>query len=163
MNNEGEDGAASGTAGGTGSGSSGAGKKNAKFTLKHATRVPKGLDPGFTHTRCSQGAGEKCGRCTHIEKWDGLAIPDLRPGAAQDAWVAVLRSHAIQRRVPGGGIKVMTTHKGALTPWKGDAATGQSLKNAEGVEYLSERQAGAIVKKYNDLYKEWSKKKPDNN
>lgn len=149
--------------GGTGSGYLGAGKKNAKFTLQHATRVRKGLDPGFTHARCSQGAGQECGRCTHIEKWDGLAIPDLRPGAAQDAWVAVLRSHAIRLWVPGGGNKVMTTHKGSLAPWEGDAATGQSLKGAEGVEYLSEYQAGEIVKTHNDLYKEWSKNNPDNN
>lgn len=122
----------------------------------------KGLNPGFTHARCSQGAEEKCGRCTHIEEWDGLAIPDLRPGAAQDAWVAVLRSHAIRQKVPGGGNQVRTIHKGALVPWKGGAAKGKSLKGAEGVQYLSEYQAGEIVKAHNELYIEWSNNNPDN-
>lgn len=162
MNIEGEDGKHTGKKGGTGSGYSGAGKKNAKFTLKHATRVRWGLDPGFTHARCSQGAGQKCGRCTHIKKWDGLAIPDLRPGAAQDVWVAVLKTHMDRLRVPGGGNKVRTIHKGTLVPWEGGAATGRSLKGAVGVEYLSEQQASDIVAKYKDLYKEWSKNNPDN-
>lgn len=64
------------------------------------------------------------------------------------------------RSVAGKG---RTLHKGALAPWDVDAATGRSLKDDEGVEYLTERQAGAIVKTYNDLYKTWLKENPDNN
>jgi len=163
LNTEGEDGRNTGTKGGTGSGYAGAGKRNAELTVKHVARERKGLlNPGFTAARCSQGAGKECGRCAYVEDWDGAAIPDLRPSAVPGAWVAVLRSHTIRRWVPGSG-KVRTDHKGALAPWSGDAATGRSLKNDEGVEYLTERRAGTIVKKHNDSYRQWLKENPDNN
>ncbi|CAB1102472.1 unnamed protein product [Ectocarpus sp. CCAP 1310/34] len=123
-------------------------------------REKKGLNPGFTRARCLQGAGKECGRCKYIKEWDGLAIPDLRPGAARDAWVALLRYHMIRRRVGG---KVQTPHIGGLSPWEWDAYTGRSLKSNEGVVFLTSRQASQIVKKHNDLYKEWLKKIPNNN
>ncbi|CAM9368236.1 unnamed protein product, partial [Pylaiella littoralis] len=102
------------------SGYAGAGKKNAELTVKHVARVRKGLlDPGFTAARCSHGEGKECGRCDHIKDWDGVAIPDLQPGAVPGAWVALLRSHMDRQKVPGGGNKVRTLHKGALAPWSG--------------------------------------------
>ncbi|CAB1108827.1 unnamed protein product [Ectocarpus sp. CCAP 1310/34] len=104
-------------------------------------------------------AGKEGERCEHIEKWGGGAVPDLRPGAAPDAWVALLRSHTIRRRV---GAKVKTVHKGALSPWVGNAASGRSLKDAQGVDYVTEREAGAILKSHNSLYKEWLKKNTNN-
>lgn len=159
MNNEGEDGVHKGTEGGTGSGYAGLGKKNAELTLGDVMRKPKELDPGFKELRCLQGEGKKGGRCVHIEDWDGRAIPDLRPNAAPGAWIAVVGQHMIRRRVEG---KVKTLHNGGLSPWKGDAATGRSLKGAKGVNFLTERQARAIVKTHSSLYKEWLKNNPKN-
>lgn len=105
MNIEGEDGVHKGTEGGTGSGYLGAGKKNSELTLGDVMRKPKGLNPGFKELRCLQGAGKEGGRCKHIEQWDGRAIPDLRPTAAQDAWIAVVGHHMLRKGVGGGKVK----------------------------------------------------------
>lgn len=104
--------------------------KNGTITLKNIMTERPGLDPGFSQARCKQGEGTEDGQCKHIQDWDRLCIPDLRPGAAPDAWIAVLKTHMDRKRV---GPKVKALHKGGLTPWEGDADTGRSLKGDEGV------------------------------
>ncbi len=74
-----------------------------------------------------------------------LAIPDLRPGGASDACIAVLRWHMIRQPV---GCNITTPHKGGLSPWERNAANGRTLKGDAGVVYLTYRTAEDFVKRY---------------
>jgi len=105
---------------------------------------------GFHHVRCAFIDPITGVRCGEIRSWKGKALKDLRP-SGKGEWIAVVGTHQLRENAA-------RSHGLSFAPWRktGKAVEdGKCLVGAEGVKYLTEKNASGILSRHQPAYKEF--------